>query len=167
VWLARSIGVDNRDLIHVRRGALLHDIGIAWIPYSILHKPGPLTEEDWAIVRQHPAFARQLLEPIELLRPALDIPIFHHERWDGTGYPLGLHGEELPLVARVFAVVDVWITLGSDRPYRKAWNKERALQYILKHAGTQFDPSIVEAFVSLLPHSDKPPMLESPVPIPV
>lgn len=136
--------------MHVRRGALLHDIGKLAIPDSILLKPGKLTEEEWAIMRKHPEYAYQMLYPIAYLRPALDIPYWHHERWDGKGYPRGLKGEEIPLSARIFAVVDAWDAMRSDRPYRKALSVEEALAEIEKGAGTQFDPKVVAAFLSLI-----------------
>ena len=106
--LARELGVSDYDEIHIRRGAILHDIGKMGIPEDILNKEGPLTEDEWEIMRQHPVYAYDLLSPIPYLKPALDIPYCHHERWDGTGYPGGLAGEQIPLAARIFAVVDVW-----------------------------------------------------------
>ncbi|MEW6718352.1 MAG: HD-GYP domain-containing protein, partial [Chloroflexota bacterium] len=133
--------------VHVRRGALLHDMGKLGIPDTILLKPGPLTEKEWEIMHQHPVYAYELLAPIPYLRPALDIPYCHHENWDGSGYPRKLKGEQIPLVARIFAVVDVWDALRSDRPYRKAWPEEKALAYIQEQAGKHFDPQVVEAFL--------------------
>ena len=124
VDLARAMGVSDAELVHIRRGALLHDIGKMGIPDSVLLKPGPLTEEEWKIMRKHPVYANELLSPIAYLRPALDIPYCHHEKWDGTGYPRGLKGEQIPLAARIFAVVDVWDALRSDRPYRGARHDE-------------------------------------------
>jgi PAS domain S-box-containing protein len=147
VALARAVGIPERDLVHMRRGALLHDIGKMAIPDSILLKPGPLTPEEWAVMRLHPVYAHELLSPIPYLRPALEIPYGHHERWDGTGYPRGLKGEEIPLPARIFAVVDVWDALRSDRPYRAAWSREDARAYIAREAGRQFDPAVVEVFL--------------------
>lgn len=147
VTLAREMGMSQEELVHIRRGALLHDMGKMGIPDSVLLKPGPLTEEEWAIMRKHPQYAFEMLSPIEYLRPALDIPYCHHERWDGTGYPRGLKGEQIPLAARIFAVVDVWDALTSDRPYRPAWSKERALTYIKEQADKQFDPRVVEVFL--------------------
>jgi len=147
--LAGRMGVGDRDLVHIRRGALLHDIGKMGIPDSILRKPGPLTEEEWVVMRRHPVHARELLERIAYLRPALDIPYCHHEKWDGTGYPRGLRGEEIPLAARIFAVADVWDALTSDRPYRPAWPKAQALAYIREQAGRHFDPRVVEVFLAL------------------
>ena len=147
VDLARAIGIEGSGLESIRRGALLHDIGKMGIPDSILRKPGSLDEREWEIMRQHPEYAYKLLEPIEYLRPALDIPYCHHERWDGTGYPRSLKGEDIPLAARIFAVVDVWDALTSDRPYRPAWLKEKALAHIVGQSKKHFDPIVVEAFL--------------------
>lgn len=148
--LARRMGLVDEELVHVRRGALLHDIGKIGVPDSILLKPGKLAPDEWEIMRQHPTFARDLLEPIAFLRPALEIPYLHHERWNGSGYPLGLEGEDIPLAARVFAVIDVYDALTSDRPYREAWSEERALEYIQQGAGTDFDPAVVAEFIGLV-----------------
>jgi PAS domain S-box-containing protein len=145
--LARAMGVSEAELVHVRRGALLHDIGKMGIPDSILHKPGPLTGEEWEVMHQHPVYAYQMLSSITFLRPALDIPYCHHEKWDGTGYPRGLKGEQIPLAARIFAVVDVWDALRSERPYRPRWPDEKVLQYIQEQAGKHFDPQVVEVFL--------------------
>lgn len=145
--LASDLGISGEELENVRRGTLLHDIGKMVVPDAILGKQGPLTDEEWAIMREHPERARELLSSIEYLQPAMDIPYSHHERWDGTGYPQGLRGEEIPLAARVFAVVDVYDALTSDRPYRGAWAKSAALAYIEEQAGRQFDPQVVEAFL--------------------
>ena len=145
--LARSIGINDRELVNIRYGALLHDIGIMGIPDNILHKSGPLTEEEWTIMKKHPIYAFELLSPISYLNNALDIPYCHHEKWDGTGYPRGLKGEQIPLAARIFAVVDVWDALISGRPYRPAWPKENALEYIQTSAGTHFDPNIQRRFI--------------------
>jgi putative nucleotidyltransferase with HDIG domain/PAS domain S-box-containing protein len=147
--LARALGMSDKELSHARRGALLHDIGKMGVTDAILLKPGPLTDEEWDIMRQHPQFAYEMLSPIAYLRPALDIPYCHHEKWDGTGYPRGLKGEEIPLAARIFAVVDVWDALRSDRPYRPAWPKEKALEHIRAGSGTHFDPKVVEAFLEM------------------
>lgn len=148
--LASSLGFSKEELVHVRRGALLHDIGKIGIPDKVLLKPGPFSEEEWIIMQQHPTLAYKLLFPIEHLRPSIDIPYRHHEKWDGSGYPDGLKGEQIPLAARVFAVVDVWDALGSDRPYRKAWNQDKVLAYLRDHAGVHFDPNIVNAFLEVL-----------------
>ncbi|PKO05127.1 MAG: hypothetical protein CVU41_13265 [Chloroflexi bacterium HGW-Chloroflexi-3] len=149
VRLAREMGISDTKIVHMRRGALLHDMGKMGIPDHILFKPDSLTDEEWEIMRQHPQYAYEMLSPIEYLRPALDIPYCHHEKWDGTGYPRRLKGEEIPLAARIFAVADVWDALHSDRPYRKAWPKEKALQYIREQAGRHFDPQVVEAFFQM------------------
>lgn len=145
--LAREMGIGDAELIHARRGALLHDIGKMGIPDYILHKPGPLSEEEWGIMRKHPVYAYELLSPIAYLRPALDIPYCHHEKWDGTGYPRGLKGEQIPLAARIFAIADVWDALLSDRPYRKAWSVDKVLEYINGQIGKHFDPKVVEVFL--------------------
>jgi putative nucleotidyltransferase with HDIG domain len=148
--LARHMGVNEAELVHIRRGALLHDIGKMGIPDEILLKPGPLTDEEWVIMHQHPRYAFDLLMPIEFLHPALDIPYCHHEKWDGSGYPRGLKGVQIPLDARIFAVVDVWDALRSDRPYRKAWPEEKVRNQIKSESGTHFDPEIVDLFMGLL-----------------
>jgi putative nucleotidyltransferase with HDIG domain len=145
--LARALGMSEEQIVHVRRGALLHDIGKMGVPDSILLKPGPLTEAEWAVMRNHPIYAYGLLQNIAYLRPALDIPYCHHEKWDGAGYPRGLAGEAIPLAARLFAVADVWDALTSDRPYRPAWSKEKALEYIREQSGRHFDPQVVEVFL--------------------
>lgn len=151
VRLARAVGVSDADIVHIRRGALLHDIGKMAIPDSILLKPGPLNDEEWAIMRQHPTHAYELLAPIAYLRPALDIPYCHHEKWDGTGYPRGLKGEQIPLPARIFAVADVWDALTSARPYRPAWPPKNVREYIHAEAGRHFDPGVVEVFLAMGP----------------
>jgi len=150
VRLARRAGILENELVHIRRGAVLHDIGKMGVPDAILLKPGKLKDDEWDIMRKHPVFAYEWLYPIEYLRPALAIPYSHHEKWDGTGYPLGLKGEQIPLPARLFAVVDVWDALSSDRPYRPAWPREKVIQYILEQAGTHFDPQAVEWFLQIL-----------------
>ncbi len=148
--LARALGVPNDQLIHIRRGALLHDIGKMGIPDHILLKPGDLTAEEWNIMRLHPEYAYDLLASIDFLIPALDIPRYHHEHWDGSGYPDGLKGEDIPLAARIFAVVDVWDALRSNRMYRAAWSQARTVEYLRRQAGVELDPAIVEAFINLL-----------------
>lgn len=148
--LSRQMGVRDSELVHVRRGALLHDIGKMGIPDSILLKPDPLNDEEWEIMRKHPGYAYELLYPISYLRPALDIPYCHHERWDGTGYPRGLKGQYLPLAARIFSVVDVWDALCSERPYRTAWTDKKAIEHIKEQTGKHFDPKVVEAFLEYL-----------------
>ncbi len=150
IQLSREMGIRENELINVRRGALLHDIGKMGIPDSILQKPGPLTDEEWQVMHRHPTFAFEMLSPISYLRQALDIPHSHHERWDGTGYPQGLKERQIPLAARIFAIVDVWDALRSDRPYRKAWSEEKALRHIKEQAGKYFDPQVVEAFLTLI-----------------
>jgi len=147
VNLARSLGLGEETLVQVRWGALLHDIGKMGVPDGILLKPGPLTAEEWVVMKKHPTFAYEMLSPIRYLRLALDIPYCHHEKWDGSGYPRGLKGEQIPLVARIFAVVDVWDALISDRPYRLAWPEEKARQLIKTGAGTHFDPQVVKEFL--------------------
>lgn len=150
VRLARHVGMTGPELVHVRRGALLHDIGKMGIPDAILHKPGKLDEAEWEIMRKHPSYAYEMLYPIGYLRPCLDIPHCHHEKWDGSGYPRALKGEEIPLSARVFAVVDVWDALHSDRPYRAAWSDEESVEYLHQQKGQHFDPSLIDAFLGLL-----------------
>lgn len=146
--LARELGIPEPELVHVRRGSLLHDIGKMGIPDRILLKPGPLTDEEWEVMRLHPVYAYQLLSPIPYLRPALDIPYAHHERWDGTGYPRGLAAEAIPAAARAFAVVDVWDALRSDRPYRPPWSEDRVRTHVRGLAGTHFDPRVVQVFLN-------------------
>jgi HD-GYP domain-containing protein (c-di-GMP phosphodiesterase class II) len=141
-------------LIQVRWGALLHDIGKMGVPDSILLKPGHLTEEEWGVMKQHPKFAYELLSPVRYLRLALDIPYCHHERWDGSGYPQGLAGNEIPLTARIFAVVDVRDALCSDRPYRPAWTEEKVKEHIRASSGTHFDPQVVDAFLEMIESSE-------------
>ncbi|MFN3492513.1 MAG: HD-GYP domain-containing protein, partial [Anaerolineales bacterium] len=148
--LAQQLGLSRHEIINIRRGALLHDIGKIGIPDHILLKPGKLTEDEWVIMHQHPQYAYDMLASVEYLRPALEIPYCHHEKWDGTGYPRGLKGEEIPISARIFAVADVWDALTSHRPYRLAWSKEKALEYIKSQAGNHFDPQIVKAFLEII-----------------
>jgi putative nucleotidyltransferase with HDIG domain len=148
--LAQAIGVSDSALIHIRRGALLHDIGKMGIPDTILRKSGALSDDEWAMMRQHPQLAYEMLSPIVYLLPALDIPYCHHEKWDGTGYPRGRKGEEIPLAARIFAIVDVFDALTSDRPYRPAWTTKEAVEYIHEQAGIHFDPQVVNAFLRLI-----------------
>lgn len=147
--LARAMGVAEEEHINIRRGALLHDIGKMAIPDSILQKPGPLTEAEWEIMRKHPAYACEMLSAIAYLRPALDIPCYHHEWWDGTGYPCGLKGEQIPLAARIFAVVDVWDALCSSRPYSSSWSCDAARKHLQALAGTHLDPEVVRSFLEL------------------
>ncbi|WP_075062217.1 HD domain-containing phosphohydrolase [Ornatilinea apprima] len=148
ICMAREMGFDREALEHIGRGALLHDIGKMGIPDHILLKPGPLSPEEWDVMRQHPRLAYDMLSSITFLQSALDIPYCHHERWDGSGYPRGLKGEEIPLTARIFSIVDVWDALLSDRPYRAAWPLDQVVAYIQDNAGTQFDPALVNVFFS-------------------
>ncbi len=148
--VASAFGFGTEDLVHIRRGVLLHDIGKMGVPDQILHKPGPLDEAEWEIMRQHPVYGYEMLRPIIYLRPALSIPHYHHERWDGSGYPEGLKGEAIPLEARIFAVVDAYDALTSDRPYRGAWSQEETVKYLRKQAGKEFDPTVVEKFLEIL-----------------
>jgi putative nucleotidyltransferase with HDIG domain len=150
VRLAEKIGFDEEQMPHVRRGALLHDIGKIGIPDAILLKPGKLTDEEWKTMRKHPQYAYEMLWQIEFLRPAIEIPYCHHEKWNGTGYPRGLQGEAIPLEARIFAIVDVWDALTSDRPYRKAMQREQVIEIIQSESGRHFDPQVVETFIDLV-----------------
>ncbi len=150
VKLARRLGFTDMELVHVRRGAILHDIGKMAIPDSILLKPGPLTADEWDIIRQHPRYAYELLSPIPYLGPALDIPHYHHERWDGTGYPHKLKENQIPLTARLFSVVDVYDALTSHRPYRPAWKPDEAAAYVSSQMGRHFDPQIAREFLGLM-----------------
>lgn len=147
--VAREMGIPEAELVDIQRGALLHDIGKLGVPDNILLKPGPLTGEEWVIMRQHPTFAYELIKEIPYLLPATDIPHYHHEHWDGSGYPCGLKGEAIPLAARIFAVVDVWDALLSDRPYRPAWPEAEVYRYLVDEKGKQFDPQVVDAFLKL------------------
>jgi len=155
VNLARAFGLNEAELVQVRRGGLLHDIGKMDVPDSILLKPGPLTDDEWVAMKKHPIFAYEMLSPIRYLRLALDIPYCHHEKWDGTGYPRGLKGEQIPLTARIFAVVDVWDALRSDRPYRAAWTEERVREHIRTLSGTHFDPNVAPAFLRLMEQASR------------
>jgi putative nucleotidyltransferase with HDIG domain len=145
--LAEKMGMSDAEKLNLRRGALLHDIGKMGVPDSILLKSGSLSEDEMKIMRQHPLYAYQMLSPIKYLKHALEIPYCHHEKWDGSGYPRGLKGDEIPLAARVFAVVDVYDALTSDRPYRKAWSHEEVYSYIEEQAGKHFDPQTVKVFL--------------------
>jgi putative two-component system response regulator len=149
VRMAQAIGLSGEDIVHVRRGALLHDVGKLGIPDAILHKPGKLTEEEWVIMRKHPQYAYEWLAPIEYLRPALDIPFCHHEKWDGSGYPRHLAGTAIPLAARIFALADVWDALRSNRPYRAGWPVQQVRDHIVGLAGSHFDPDITPIFLAL------------------
>lgn len=144
---ARYVGISEQDIVNIRRGALLHDVGKMAIPDHILNKQGRLSEEEWNIIRQHPLYGFIMLRPIEHLKDAIDIPYCHHERWDGSGYPRGLRGAAIPLAARLFSIVDAWDGLAHDRPYRKARSQEEALDYIRSGTGKEFDPNLVEKFL--------------------
>jgi HD-GYP domain-containing protein (c-di-GMP phosphodiesterase class II) len=148
--LAKLMGIGAERLLHFQRGAILHDIGKMGVPDEILLKPGPLSAEEWIVMRKHPIYAQMLLSSIEFLEPAITIPYYHHERWDGSGYPLGLQGAQIPLEARIFAIADVWDALISDRPYRKALSQEEVIQYINDQAGTLFDPDVVAVFMKMI-----------------
>jgi PAS domain S-box-containing protein/putative nucleotidyltransferase with HDIG domain len=148
--IARSLGVEVEDLAHMERGALLHDIGKMGIPDSILLKPGPLSDDEWVVMKKHPVYAFNLLSKIDFLKQAIEIPYSHHERWDGSGYPQGLASEEIPLAARIFAVVDIWDALASDRPYRSAWQREDIINFIKGISGKHLDPKIVEVFLQII-----------------
>ena len=149
--LARIAGMTGDQIANIRRGALLHDIGKLGVPDYILFKPDKLSEEEWVIMRKHPQLAYDLLSPIEFLKPALDIPYCHHEKWDGSGYPRGLKGIEIPIEARLFAVVDVWDALCSERPYRASWPESKATDYIESQSGSHFDPKAVQLFLRIRP----------------
>ncbi len=155
VQLALALKVDDAEIVHIRRGALLHDMGKVAIPDAILHKTDTLTWQEWEIMRQHPQYAYDMLKNIAYLQPALDIPYCHHEKWDGSGYPRGLKGQEIPLAARIFAIADVWDALTSDRPYRAGWEKQKTLEYIQQQAGKHFDPHIVRVFTELITQQER------------
>ncbi len=148
--IAARMGIEEPELTHIRYGVLLHDIGKIGIPDAILFKPGPLTEDEWKTMRMHPQYALNILASIPYLAPAIDIPYNHHERWDGTGYPRGLMGKEIPMAARIFAIVDVWDGLRQSRPYHASWAIEEAIRYIKEESGKQFDPKVVEVFLQLI-----------------
>ncbi len=148
--LAREFGISEPELVHIRRGVLLHDIGKMGVSDQILKKTGELSQAELGEMRKHPQYAYDLIYPIAYLRPALDIPYCHHEKWDGSGYPRGLKGEQIPLAARIFAIVDVYDALSHDRPYRLAWPKEKVIEYLNEQSGKNFDPRIVEAFIRLV-----------------
>ena len=145
--LCEKLGLNEGELKYARWGALLHDIGKMGIPDAILQKPDKLTDDEWVVMKMHPTFARNMLQRINYLKSAIDIPYCHHEKWDGNGYPRGLKGEQIPLQARIFAIADVWDALISDRPYRPAWPKSDALDYIKSGSGAHFDPQFVEMFL--------------------
>jgi HD-GYP domain-containing protein (c-di-GMP phosphodiesterase class II) len=147
--LAEKMGIPAELREPIRHGSLLHDIGKMGIPDAILLKPGSLNTREWEIMKHHPIYAFNILSQIEYLKPALDIPLYHHEHWDGSGYPYGLKEDQIPLSARIFTVIDVYDALTSDRPYRMAWTKEQALEHIRLQAGRHFDPRIVRYFLEL------------------
>ena len=155
VELARRMGIPESELGQIRRGALIHDIGKMAIPDAILQKPDVLSATEMASMQTHPEKAFQILSQIDYLRAAIDIPYCHHEKWDGTGYPRGLKGEEIPLSARIFSVVDVFDALTSDRPYRKAWNQEKTLLYLQEQSGKHFYPEAVKAFSEMMTEQEQ------------
>jgi len=146
---AELLGI-SEGLVHIRRGALLHDIGKMGIPDEILNKKERLTESDWDVIKKHPILAYEMLKDIEYLIQAMDIPCYHHEQWDGLGYPEGLAGEDIPTSARIFSLVDNWDALTSDRPYRLAWSEEKTKEYIISESGKKFDPELVPLFIELI-----------------
>ncbi|WP_299025188.1 HD domain-containing phosphohydrolase, partial [uncultured Thermanaerothrix sp.] len=150
VELAKTLGLKGEDLTYIRYGALLHDIGKMAIPDSILQKEDDLSAKEWEVMKRHPEYAQQFLAAVDFLKPALDIPYYHHERWDGSGYPHGLRGEQIPLAARIFAVVDVWDALRTPRVYRSVWNDHSIAEYLRRESGRLFDPRVVSAFLDLL-----------------
>jgi len=154
IELARLAGVSDEEIVHIRRGALLHDIGKMGIPDKILKKTGKLTSKEWEIMKKHTIYAHDLLEPIEFLRPAIAIPYCHHEKWDGSGYPRGLKNTQIPYAARLFAIIDVWDALTSDRPYREAWSQEKTRAYINAESGKHFDPNVVNLFNEMMEKMD-------------
>ena len=150
IRLAQAEGLTEEEITHIRRGALLHDMGKIGVPDAILQKPAALSDEEWSVMRKHPQYVYDMLYSVQYLRPALSIPYCHHEKWDGTGYPRGLKGEQIPISARLFAVADVWDALTSDRPYRAAWSRQEALDFIREQSGSHFDPQVVELFLRLI-----------------
>ncbi|MEI8167998.1 MAG: HD domain-containing phosphohydrolase, partial [Chloroflexales bacterium] len=150
VRLARALGINETEIVHIRRGALLHDIGKIGIPDRILLKPGDLDPDEWAEMKRHTIYARDLLQPVAFLQPAMAIPAYHHEKWDGSGYPYGLSGEAIPLMARIFAVIDVWDAVTHDRPYHKAKSYVETMALIRRDSGRHFDPRVVDAFEQML-----------------
>ncbi len=147
--LARACGVPERELDSYYRGALLHDIGKMAVPDQILFKKSRLTKEEWKVMRRHPKVAAEMLSSIPFLEQALAIPVYHHEWWNGQGYPFGMQGKQIPLAARIFAVIDTWDALISNRPYRKAWSRRAAAAYLKEQRGRQFDPEVVDRFFAL------------------
>jgi putative nucleotidyltransferase with HDIG domain len=155
VALAQSLGISGEKLENIRRGALLHDIGKVGVPDQILHKPSQLTAEEFSVIKNHPQYAYDMLSEISFLKGAIDIPYCHHEKWDGSGYPQGLEQTDIPLAARIFAVVDVWDAVTSDRIYRASMSREAAIQILKDGSGSHFDPMVVDAFLErVLPSQD-------------
>ena len=150
VKLARTMRVSETEIVHIRRGALLHDVGKMGVSDTVLLKPDKLTEEETERMKKHPQFAYNMLLPIMHLQKSLDIPYCHHEKWDGTGYPRGLKGTEIPLAARIFTIVDVYDAMTSDRPYRIKLSKAFVLDYISKQSGVYFDPDVVKVFLEMV-----------------
>jgi putative nucleotidyltransferase with HDIG domain len=148
--LAREMGCNEEELEYVRRGALLHDIGKMVVPEEILMKPGPLTEREMTEMKKHPIYAKEMLTGIPYLEPSINIPYYHHERFDGKGYPTGLQGKDIPLPARIFTVIDQWDAMNSDRPYRRAWEKKDVIAYIKANSGKIYDPEVVDAFFRVM-----------------
>jgi HD-GYP domain-containing protein (c-di-GMP phosphodiesterase class II) len=147
--LARRDDNKNKTSENVWYGALLHDIGKIYIPQKILQKPDKLAEDEWQLIKQHPTHAHDMLSTQQYIPSINDVVYCHHERWDGAGYPQGLRGDDIPIAARLFAVVDVWDALGSDRPYRPAWSQARVRDYIEKESGKHFDPQIANTFLKM------------------
>ena len=150
VRVGRAMGLSEEELKNARLGAFLHDIGMISVPDDILFKGGPLTEQEWHVVREHPTYGYELLSRIPAFADAVEIPYCHHEKWDGTGYPRGLKGDQIPLSARIFAVVDVWVALRSERPFRKTWTADEAVEYLQHRATRDFDPKVVEVFLDFV-----------------
>ena len=149
VLLGNTAGIPESELVHIRRGALLHDLGKIRVPENVLLKPGALTDEEWELMRQHPGYAQQVISAVPHLRAAVDIPYSHHEKWDGSGYPQGLKGDEIPLSARVFAIVEAWDVLAVGRPYREAWARTKIISHLNSQSGIDFDPQVVKKFLEL------------------
>ena len=166
VRLGQHLGLDEEELVHMSRGALLHDIGKMAISDTILLKPGPLNDEEWETMKRHPIYAQEILSSIPYLKPSLDIPYCHHEKWDGSGYPRGLKGDDIPIAARIFAVADVWDALRSDRPYRKAWHENDVIAYLRSQSGKHFQPEIFQSFEMLLALENSPKITVNKRPVP-
>jgi HD-GYP domain-containing protein (c-di-GMP phosphodiesterase class II) len=156
VFLANELSIPEQDIIHIRRCALLHDIGKLAIPDDILHKVEPLSEDEYLAIREHIRYAKDILEPIDFLKPAVEILYAHNERWDGRGYPDGLKGESIPMAARIISVAGVWDALRTDRPYRPEFSEEDAIQFMREERGRMFDPQVVDAFLRIIESSVQP-----------